>query len=411
MLLRLPVEIQVRLLQISPGSSLKLTNLHFFLLYNDLFLDKLVRTFGEDALSIIARVYPWLRTYIRSLDSFRRVARLAISRRLGLKDVALGVKDAAHLLLSPDEVANAQYIKDSWKYVYSLFKNKRLFAEYSDYTIDEPTNYVFNHYVEINRTYLLSYCKTMWLAPGRYNLNIGLVIKHGNGLGTTKFEIKYRDAAGDDVVQTFYPPTNINEILPKNQFCFLKIGEFEIPQASVKDASLKSGGNLHLYKIQLIMEEIGLLIKSGFSIFFIDISQPSMIFNDYDLLFYACQETNYKFFINLPLKNLYKALNYAQNGPDDNFDSCLPYGSGNPDDVPEYDLNYAYEAEEPQDHQEQLLGYAEFFYKNTLNKRNFKFNTAYQRRQFINRFGDFEKGNCSYDREGLKWRLPILGEL
>lgn len=417
MLTDLPLEIQVRLLKLVPGSLLKYTNAHFYLLYNDLFFDKLVRTFGDDAIVILAKVYPWLRTYIMSLDLFRLETRKVICSRRKLKDFAVDKSAMLH-----DDITQAQYIGDLWKYVYSLFKNKRMFAEYSDYKIDEPTNYVYNHYVEINRTYLLLYCKTAWLAPGRYNLNIGLVVKHGSGLGTTKFEIKYRNAEGVDTELTFYPPTNIKDILPKNQFCFLKIAEFEIPPMPQEEVlGSTSHHHHHLYKIQLTMEEIGLYLKSGFSIFFIDVSLPSMIFNDYDLLYYSCQETNYKYFINLPLKNLYKALNHVQNGGDDGYDSILPYGQGDPNEIAaDYAQDYDFDCHMKfASSDEQLLAYAEFFFKNAFNKRNFKFNTVYQRRQFVNKFGEFDRKDgedeahniCMYDREGLKWRIPILGEL
>ena len=161
-------------------------------------------------------------------------------------------------------------IKDSWKYVYSLLKNKRLFAEYKDYKIDEPANYVFNHFVEVNRTYLLSYTKSMWLSPGTYNLNIGLILKHGSGLGTTKFEVKYNDEDGNPVLQTFYPPTETSTIFcPRSNFALMKLGEIVIPEANDVNEHNKTR------KVQVVMEEIGLYLKYWFRIFFIDICQPS----------------------------------------------------------------------------------------------------------------------------------------
>lgn len=408
MLAELPIEIQVRLLKLCPSSSLKLTNSFFYLLYNELFLDKLTKTFGDDVLLIVAKIYPWLRTYIKSLDHFRFDSRNVIASRLKLKDIPF-VKG-----MTLEDILNAEYINDSWKYVYSLLKNRRLFAEYSDYKIDEPTNYVYNHYVEINRTYLLSYHKTIWLAPGKYNLNIGLVVKHGNGLGTTKFEIKHTMANGKERVLTFFPPTNIKEILPKNQFCFLKIAEFELPP--INSCANREGKHKCLHKIQITMEEIGLYLKSGFRIYFIDISLPSMIFNDYDLLYYSCLETNYKLYIYLPLKNLYKALNMVQG--DNDFNNSSDHDSDDLGSIqPEYDFNYNFDNEHAlEDANEQLVAYAKFFFNNSKNKRYFKFNTVYQKRQFINRFGDFsleeDNGNCCmYDRQGIKWRMPILGEL
>lgn len=408
MLSKLPVEIQVNLLKLCSTSSLKEVNSYFYLLYNDLFYDKLIRTFGEDAILVIGKVYPWLRTYIKSLDAFRFISRNIISSHLDLIDIF-----GSDLENDFTQTTQAMFVRDSWKYVYSLFKNKRMFAEYSDYSIDEPTNYVFDHYVEINRTYLLSYSKTIWLAPGKYNLNIGLVIKHGTGLGTTKFEIKYSTGDGGTNIQTFYPPSNINEILPKKQFCFLKVGEMHISNSS-RGSSFTSDQNL--CKVQLTMEEIGLFLKSGFRIYFIDISQPSMLFNDYDLLFYSCQETDYKYFINLPLKNFYKALNFVQNGGVDDYERKVPYASGNPkSDKLEYDYDLQIPNADMKHQICDLLSYASFYFLNTF-RRHFRFNTVYQKRQFVNRFGDYEIDDtghdaCAYDPEGIKWKIPIISEL
>lgn len=432
----LPLEIQVKLLHLTPSSALKHVNAHFYGLYNDLYYNKIVQTYGEDIIDVIIKVLPWLKTYIKSLDAFRYHARSILAKRL-----------PPELGSSPLDCA---YIRDSWRYIYSVLKNKRLFAEYNDYKIDEPSNYVFNHFVEINRTYLLSYAKSIWLSPGNYNLNIGLVVKHGSGLGTTKFEIKYEAFDGTTVIQTFYPPTNINDILPKQQFCFLRLGEFTIPPA--KSLGFNSNHHNKLYKVQLVMEEIGLYLKSGFRIFFIDISQPSLLFNDFDLLYYSVKETDYKYFINLPLKNLYKALNYVQNGGVHDqlsqHEDQRRYGLGDPYEImEEYDQNYltvpGITAEDDNSHsrrpsnetnddtyeidEETLMKYANFYYNNHYKKRFFKFNTIYQRRQFINRFGDFELDwheveeldnaskkstrSCTYDEEGLKWKIPLIGEL
>lgn len=411
-----PIELQVQILSSSAGNALRASNSHFYLLYNDLYFDKLVNEFGEDVVATLHKVYPWLRKYIKSLDVFRKTTREIVSSRLGLKDSTPSAAEFFQL-----DVLNSLYVKDSWKYIYALFKNKRLFAEYSDYRIDEPTNYIYNHFVEINRTYLLSYSKTVWLAPGKYNLNIGLVVKHGSGLGTTKFEVFYNTPQGNSITKTFYPPTNINDILPKNQFCFLRVAEFEIPP--IPAAARSSDSKFHhqqLYKVQLIMEEIGLYLKSGFSIYFMDISQPSMLLNDYDLLYYTCKDTDYRKYINIPLKNFYKVLSHVQNLGVDDFNQDIKYGCGDPKEIEpclETELNYDDQMIESIESDEDLMSYSNFFF-NKQNKRYFKFNTVYQRRQFINRFGNFDNASdddcsnrCIYDPDGLKWRMPILGAL
>lgn len=403
MLSDLPVEIQVYLLKLSPESSLKAVSFHFYLLYNELFHDKLIGTFGEEVNVILTKVYPWLRTYIMSLDAFRYESRNILARRLHLIDFYLEEKPIV-------TIPRATYVSDSWKYIYSLLKNKRLFAEYTDYTIDEPHNYIYDHFVEINRTYLLSYTKTIWLAPGCYNLNIALAIKEGQGLGTTKFEVKFSTQDGEQTVQTFYPPSNINEILPKKKFCFLKVGEFQIPTAPKETHELPKQHSL--CKVQVTMEEIGLFIKSGFRIYFIDISQHSMLFNDYDLLFYSCEEIDYRFFINLPLKNFYKVLDQVQSWKIADSDEA---SDTNASDNREIDLGLPLPTCSEKEITD-LMEYANHYYLNTF-RRYFRFNTVYQKRQFINRFGNYEtdlqtdSDDCAYDPTGLKWKIPIVGEL
>lgn len=436
MLLQLPTEITVSLLANAPSSALRLTSSHFYILYNHLFYKKIVATFGEQVLELLIRIKPWLKTYIKTLDAFRFHSRNIVASRLGLLE-----ED------DPENPLNCAFIRDSWRYIYAVLRNKRLFAEYNDYQIDEPTNYVYNHFVEVNRTYLLSLTKFLYLCPGTYNLNIGLVVKHGSGLGTTKFEIKYHDADLNVVTQTFYPPTNINDIIPKKQFCLLRLGEFTLPNTK------------RLFKVQLVMEEIGLYLKSGFRIYFIDLAPPTVLFNEFDLLYYSVRETDYRYFINIPLKNLYKALNYAQNGPNADLDDST-YGSGDPYDIIDsYDNSYVKDSLHNQTFgrkdsliglqdpnlitTKQLMRYADFYYNRVFIRRYFKFNTIYQKRQFVNRYGDFEidwaKGEenynttettdsystgghrrivsvdqnraCNYDTYGLKWKIPTMSEL
>lgn len=473
MLVKLPLEIQIKLLLMVPNSNLKFVNSHFYLLYNDLYYHKIVNTFGEATVKVIIKILPWLKPYIKSLDVFRKQARLVITKRLQLEELPIIIHNSDFTTTTINPL-NCQYIKDSWKYIYSILKNKRLYAEYCDYQIDEPSNYVFNHYVEINRTYLLSYKKVCWLTPGDYNLNIALAIKNGQGLGTTKFEVRYQELneLGETLIklQTFYPPSNINEILPKNQFVYLNVGHFIIPKTSKIESKFYSKqfqfqpqpNNDHnkLRRIEIVMEEIGLYLKSGFRVYFIDISQPSMLFNEYDLLYYSINETDYRYFINILLKNLYKALNYVQNaGCSDDLSFQYNrdiYGDGDPFIIiKKYDKQFLLEYEKTngmlssssssssssslalsslQDYvlydNKKLLNYGRFFFLNKFTIRNFKFTTIYQQRQFINRFGDYLidwkeqdskkntnkdempiERNCTYDKYGLKWKLPILGQL
>lgn len=467
MLDRLPIEIQREMLLLDLGSSLKHINSHFYILYNDLFYDKLVAGIGSKGISTMISVLGNIRLYIRSLDSFRRDSRTLILSRLHLPSESVttstGISTGTGTGTGPVGIPaqfNCIYVRDSWRYIYALFRNRRFHAQYSDYKIDEPTNYIYNHFVEINRTYLLSFEKIFWLLPGSYNLTIGLVVKHGKGLGTTKFEVgldqdqnQNQTQIQNKRVQTFYPPTNINEILPKNQFCLLKIGEFEVPKKTRKAAI--TDGN-HFQRVKLVMEEIGLYLKSGFRIFYIDVCEPSRLFNQYGLLFYTVRATDYRFFINLPLKQYYAALEKAmeetvyengdQNGSgrkeiegvgeqrleDEVYDSFMFPTDGETS----WDDSHSNAALVQQRFQlsnntgsSPLDQYANFYYNNSHLPRYFKFSTVYKHRQFVNRYGDFtidwkeeenvneqdiileDKQTCSYDRYGIKWKMPILGDL
>ena len=133
MLVKLPLEIQIKLLLMVPNSNLKFVNSHFYLLYNDLYYHKIVNTFGEATVKVIIKILPWLKPYIKSLDVFRKQARLIIAKRLQLEESPI-------IVHNPDFTTtvnplNCQYIKDSWKYIYSILKNKRFYAEYCDYKL------------------------------------------------------------------------------------------------------------------------------------------------------------------------------------------------------------------------------------------------------------------------------------
>lgn len=105
------MEIQTRILSQCPTSSLKLINSHFYVIYNGLFYEKIIACFGEAIIGVLQKVLPWLRSYIKSLDVKRFRCRDLLATKLGLQDI-----DPDHL--------NVRFVADSWKYVYSLIKNK-----------------------------------------------------------------------------------------------------------------------------------------------------------------------------------------------------------------------------------------------------------------------------------------------
>ncbi|ODV96438.1 hypothetical protein PACTADRAFT_49786 [Pachysolen tannophilus NRRL Y-2460] len=250
---------------------LKLTSKEFYVFYNEMFFEKLIKEFGRDYIGMILDkvLDRFIKPYIRAFEYCRRRQRLIIKN---------------FLKLAPQD----EFFKDSFQMVYSILKNRRLFASYDDYKTDTPLKYHYNNFVTINRTYLLSYNKTICLTPDLYNLSCGIIVENCLGLGTTKFQIL--DHYTKKPYLEYYPPTNINDILPNNKFVLLNLGDFKIPNiGSSTNANSNSGSgsgsgshsgtgtgignsNDNLVKVDVVMEETGLYIKSGFSICFIDVN-------------------------------------------------------------------------------------------------------------------------------------------
>lgn len=251
----LPLELRLEILRLSLQdstseltSNFKLVSREFYVLYNELFHDKLIVEFGTEFLETrAARVLEkFIKPYIKSFDYWRGVQRELIVR---------------HWHLEPHD----WYYRDSYQMVYSILKNRRLFATIQDYQVDEPVVPRFDNFVSISRTYLLSFNKTVELTVGSYNLSCGIIVENALGLSTTNFHVRLHES-GKQLLK-YQPPSNINEILPKNKFVLLNLGDFKVRKVP----------GTKLVKIDIIMEEGGLYIKSGFSICFIDINaiQPN----------------------------------------------------------------------------------------------------------------------------------------
>ncbi|OWB83485.1 hypothetical protein B5S33_g2115 [[Candida] boidinii] len=276
-LLDLPIELKTKIFRLVPNE-LKLTCKQFYILENELYFEKFINEFGIKAIYILSiYVLPYIIKFIKSFEYWRSINRKIISNYFNLP--TFEPNPYIRNLLPPLKILNCQYIKDSWKFVYSLFKNRRLFAEYTDYEIDEPSTSGrsrSNSMIHINKTYLVKYKKTVSVSPDLYNLSCGLIIHNAIGLGTMKFQVL--NTKTGEVLLNFYPPTNINEITPHNKFILLDLGNFIVPSKSktTYDAKDKIDNDEDEYdktvEITIIMEESGLYIKSGFSICYIDIN-------------------------------------------------------------------------------------------------------------------------------------------
>ncbi|CDK30016.1 unnamed protein product [Kuraishia capsulata CBS 1993] len=312
-LLDLPVEITRRIMKLCPRE-LKGTCKSFYVMYNEMYYHRMVEEMGSGVIYTIGvHALPHIVKYVRSFDYWRGTLRKMIADYCRLPEY----DESESRNKTPIDSINCTYIADSWSLVYSLFKNRRLFVEYTDYQVDEPMNYIYRHILQINKTYLLHYKKTIKISADVYNLSCGIIIQNALGLGTIKFQVV--DHRTGEPLLTYYPPTNINEMLPRNKFSLLDLGNFEV-NADTYVSSDESLVQDRLVEVDIIMEETGLYIKSGFSMCFIDVNAyPRKSGSDLSVskvkkekwLFWTIdnQEPTPDKVINLLLRNCYKAIN------------------------------------------------------------------------------------------------------
>lgn len=395
--LDLPGEVVARFVEEFP-STFRLVSRYHYALHNQLAHARLLREFDHAALDRLlaprASTNPLaaLRRYIRSLDAIRGPARQALASMAGLADPPLD-----HAPASP-QLHSLTYVGDSWMYVYSLLKNRRLFPEYGDYVVDtQPLDFTYrNLYINVQDTYLLQYQQEleMRVVPGeKYNLGVGVVVTSGRGLGTTKFSVSF-SCGGVENSFSFYPPLYINELVPKNRFVFLRIGDFTVEGPAACTAS-----------VRVVMEEVGLQLKSGFRVYFLDVLRPLVLFNHYGLLFYSVNSNDHTRFIHAFLRDFYGSVDVAMG----RRAAYEPVGTG---DEVEYGARFFAERVDGQ-----------------VLTREFRFETVVQGKAFARRWprvgpssapatpGEVEPGRYTwevnegfavYDRLGVKWRIPIV---
>ncbi|VEU24319.1 DEKNAAC105515 [Brettanomyces naardenensis] len=228
-------------------------------MYNQYYYELLVREFGTNVVTAIgSHDLPYLVEFIKPFDYWRGTQRRIISEYYALKDYNLMGPSTA------DQVVNCKYIKDSWKFVYGLYKNRRLFVEAQDFQVDEPQSYIQQGLLRVNRTYLVKYSKKVRLSKGAYRLNCGIILESSLGLLSTNFRVV--ESRTGTVLSNYFPPTNINEIVPHGTFTMLNVGAFKVDEKNGED-------NMEdrLVDIEITIEETGLYMKSGFTICFLDV--------------------------------------------------------------------------------------------------------------------------------------------
>lgn len=246
MLLDLPLEISQKIFTQVPNE-LKLTCRAFYNMYNNQYFQLLTTRFDDDIINKIKmNDFQYLINYIKSFEYWRKESRMIIARTLELP--------------MPDynePSIECQFIRDSWKLIYGIYINKRIFLDYKDYKVEDGE---FQRSININ--------KEVRLVPGLYNLSVGLILKNNNGLNGTVFKI----ANESENLLEYTPASNFGELVPHNRFVLLDMGSFEIKKPSIEEIYEEGNKPSKMQSIRLIVEEIGMLVKSAFVLCYIDIN-------------------------------------------------------------------------------------------------------------------------------------------
>ncbi|QPG76040.1 hypothetical protein FOA43_003426 [Brettanomyces nanus] len=261
-LIDLPPEIVDTIFKLVP-SYLNCTCKFFYVMYNNMYEERFLKEFGSEILNVIAFCdLPYLVDYIKSFDQWPRyrVARRIVSDYYHLPE--------HHSVDSDNDatsILNCQYIKDSWKFIYGIYKNRCVFIELGDFKVDEFGSQYENGSLKLTGSHLLNYKKTIQLTTGRYRVGYGIVIDGGrpNGLDATCFSLQVH--ATQEKLITYFPPNMLPELFPKDKFVMLNLGTFYL-----KPQDDESTFN-RLIDVDIKVEESGLYPKTNFALCYMEI--------------------------------------------------------------------------------------------------------------------------------------------
>lgn len=267
MINKLPVELKIAILEQSP--KLRFANKEFYILYNEIYKIKILRLIGEESILKISKL---LQFFCSTFDFWN---------------------GALTKMYKPDL---------NWVLIYSLLKNRKIFFQQQDFVIqgdglNVPSD-VSSDYVHIANAHAFHYHKVAYLPNGKYNLQVALRnLETSRGLGTTRFQVNYLDQSRTD-----YPPSIINEILPKNQLSVLNLFDFTI-----------NNPNDGLTQVEIIIEEIGMYPKIDLIFDYLELKQVEA-----DYLYYTIPGDpfhEYSKFVNTIEKTCYLAIDEIWSPP------------------------------------------------------------------------------------------------
>ena len=381
-LLNLPTEILQKVFNQVPNE-LKSTCRTFIVMYNNYYFNLFIKRFGIKTIKEIEnneKLIKSLKRYIKSFDYWRGTIRKIICNHYRLEDIN-GIE--------------SEFIRDSWKLIYGIFMNRRIFLEYEDYQF----NYNYN-----NNNQNLNINKSIKLTTGLYNLSCGIIIKNFNSMSSTKITI-INETNNNEIIHEFQPATNFSELVPHNKFVLMDMGDFEIRKRIFEIDEGEDGEEIYdpMVNIRVIVTENGEMLKSAFIICYLDINAYQLKdiiidkgngkmrckFDKYWIAWWIDNQIpNPDNVVDKLLKNVYKNVDKGEDGGEDEVDE-------------DEDID---------------VGFSEKFYSCVNEdgeklRREWKFRNQIDRRKFEENISDDDDDDKVLLNEPIKWKMSTILEI
>lgn len=261
-ILKLPPEIIYKIFKLAPVE-LSGTCRFFYAMLNQYYEEKMIKDFGPNIFENMAlNDLPALVNYVKSLDFWRKTQRNIISRYQYMKDYSTDTSEPRCY----EDLINYNFIRDSWRVIYGIYKSRVLYFNRENCKVDEPQSYIDNGFLRVNRTYLVKYQKHITLVPGSYRFCCAVILNKALGFSSTNFKIVEHNTG--KVLCNYFPPSTVNDIVPQNKLSMLNMGNFTVDEPNgYNDDPLGD----KFIDLDVIVEESGLYLKSGFTLCYLSI--------------------------------------------------------------------------------------------------------------------------------------------
>lgn len=261
-LLDLPLEILSQIASQCPQEIRSVCRL-LYVVHNDLYLHAFESDFGPGVLYTLAsHDYIPVMEVVKGYDYWRGPLRKMVATWNSLP-----------LPTSSGNVLQSQYIGDSWMLVYSLYKNRRVYLNRDDYSVEAEGSEPGLRRSSFSS--VINFSKRLHLSPGLYNFSCGVILKNGSFNGLTSTQFKVTNASNGSKLLNYMAPAHLKDLVPKDKFLILDMGHFQVHKNPIQDADTPLECQSSLIPVDIAMEETIQLLKSDFIICYLDLNAYS----------------------------------------------------------------------------------------------------------------------------------------